>query len=59
MITGPRAMISTDNIVRGFALCCAFVSAGLLLCLLAVAFKIVLWYNVRNKNESVFGCVGY
>ena len=27
-------MISTDNIVRGFALCCAFVSAGLLLCLL-------------------------
>lgn len=52
-------MISTDNIVRGFALCCAFVSAGLLLCLLAVAFKIVLWYNVRNKNESVFGCVGY
>ena len=26
---------------------------------LAVAFKIVLWYNVRNKNESVFGCVGY
>ena len=27
-------MISTDNIVRGFALCWAFVSAGLLLCLL-------------------------
>ena len=51
-------MISTDNIVRGFDLCYAFVSACLLLCLLAVAFKIVLWYNVRNKNESVSGCRG-
>lgn len=27
-------MISTDNIVRGFALCPAFVFAGLLVCLL-------------------------
>lgn len=26
--------------------------------MLAVAFKIVLWYNVRNKNESVSGCRG-
>ena len=59
MITKPRAMISTDNIVRGFVLCGAFAFGGLLLCVLVVAFKIVLWYNVRNKNESVFGCMGY
>lgn len=52
-------MISTDNIVRGFVLCGAFAFGGLLLCVLVVAFKIVLWYNVRNKNESVFGCMGY
>lgn len=44
-------MISTDNIVRGFALCCAFVSAGLLLCLL---LPLKLCYGIINTESPVF-----